>query len=258
VRKLVLTALMCLVLGGLGGLLVSTVQNPEPARARFVPPREAAFDFSLKDQNGRRTSLAAARGDVVVMTFIYSSCRDLCPAEGNVIADAVKLAGEQGMQTFVISVDPIGDTPARVKEWLMRRDLPKDGSHYLIGTRKQLRPVWQAYGIVPLVASPAEAKAAMDGSSAFWKQNPYRPGSPKRQYEAPPARDAPAQARESYPDSGDMEYRGRVRHVAGWNYEHSGYVLLIDKHGVQRIGIPFEQLDAASLADDIRVLRIER
>jgi protein SCO1 len=257
VPKLVLTALMCLVLGALGGLLMSTVQSPEPARARFTPPRETAFDFRLKDQNGRPTSLADARGDVVVMTFIYSSCRDLCPAEGNIVSDAVEQAGA-GVQAYVIGVDPIGDTPQRVKEWLTRRDLPDATSHYLIGSRKQLRPVWEAYGIVPLVASPKEAEAAMEGSSAFWKQNPYRPGNPKRPYETPPPRDASSQAGQAYPDTGDLEYRGRVRHVAGWNFEHSAYVLLIDKHGEQRVGIPFEELDATSLANDIRVLRSER
>jgi len=257
VPKLVLIALMCLVLGGLGGLLMSTVKTPEPARARFIPPREPAFDFTLKDQNGRPTSLEQARGDVVVMTFIYSSCRDLCPAEGNIVSDAVKQVGE-GVRTYVISVDPIGDTPARVKEWLMRRDLDGAGAHYLIGSRKQLRPVWRAYGIVPLVASPKEAEAAMQGSSAFWKQNPYNPGNPKRPYETPPPRDASAESEQAYPDTGDLEYRGRVRHVAGWNFEHSAYVLLIDKHGDQRVGIPFEELDATSLANDIRVLRNER
>src|SRR5262249_24739629 len=165
---------MCLVLGGLGGLAMTTVKKPEPARARFTPPRETAFDFTLKDQNGKPTSLRQARGDVVVMTFIYSSCRDLCPAEGNIVSDAVRQVG-QGVQAYVISLDPSGDTPQRVKEWLTRRDLDEAGSHYLIGSRKQLRPVWQAYGIVPLVASVKEAEAAMQGSSAFWKQNPYNP-----------------------------------------------------------------------------------
>jgi cytochrome oxidase Cu insertion factor (SCO1/SenC/PrrC family) len=233
------------------------VKSPEPARARFIPPRETAFDFRLKDQDGHVTSLQQARGDVVVMTFIYSSCRDLCPAEGNIVSDAVRKVG-QGVQTYVVSVDPIGDTPPRVKEWLMRRDLDETDAHFLIGSREQLRPVWQAYGIVPLVASAKEAEAAMQGSAAFWQQNPYNPNAPKRPYETPPARDAPGQAEQAYPDTGDLEYRGRVRHVAGWNFEHSAYVLLIDKHGVQRVGIPFEELDATSLANDIRVLRNER
>ena len=40
-RRLVLMALMCLVLGGLGGVLAATATRTEPAAARFIPPREA-------------------------------------------------------------------------------------------------------------------------------------------------------------------------------------------------------------------------
>jgi hypothetical protein len=39
--------------------------------------------------------------------------------------------------------------------------------------------------------------------------------------------------------------------------EHSAYVLLIDRHGEQRVGIPFEQLSPAALAREIRTLLAE-
>jgi cytochrome oxidase Cu insertion factor (SCO1/SenC/PrrC family) len=250
--------LMCLVLGGLGGLLAATVRSPATARARFTPPREVAFDFRLRDQNGRPTSIADARGKVVAMTFIYSSCRDLCPAEGNEIADALKRLDSSGVEVYVVSVDPISDTRPRVKEWLQRRNLPADRSHYLIGSRAQLQPVWRAYGIVPLVASRAEAEAALQGSAKYWKQNPYRPGTPAYPYAYPSPRPASTQSQEAYPDTRDLQYRGLSRHGAGWDFEHSAYVLLLDKHGVQRVGIPFEQLDPGSLARDLRALLAER
>ena len=63
---------MCLVLGALGGVLAATATRTEPAAARFVPPREPAFDFSLRNQDGARTSLADARGKVIALTFIYA------------------------------------------------------------------------------------------------------------------------------------------------------------------------------------------
>lgn len=37
-------------------------------------------------------------------------------------------------------------------------------------------------------------------------------------------------------------------------FEHSAYVMLIDKRGVQRLGIPYERLHSDSLAQDLRVL----
>jgi cytochrome oxidase Cu insertion factor (SCO1/SenC/PrrC family) len=250
--------LMCLMLGGLGGLLAATVHSPEPARARFTPPRERPFDFRLRDQEGRVTSLAQARGKVVAIAFAYTSCRDVCPAEGNEIAAALGRFDPKQVDVMVVSVDPVGDTPARAREWLMRRGLPRGAGHFLVGTRAQLAPVWRAYGIVPLVASPAEAEAAMRGSARYWKQNPYRPGQRPYPYESPAPRGASPQSQEAYPDTRDMEYRGHARHGAGWDFEHSAYALLIDKHGVQRVGIPFEQLSADSLARDVRTLLAER
>jgi protein SCO1/2 len=258
-RRLALMFLMCLLLGGLGGLLVATVHDPPPVRQRFTPPREAAFDFRLSDQNGRMTSLADARGKVVAMTFVYSTCRDLCPAEGNEISEAMEQVESKDVETYVISVDPLGDTRTRASEWIERRGLPADRSHYLIGSRAQLRPVWKAYGIVPLVASPAEEASAVAGAEAYWKSNPYKPGSEYAyKYQYPPARPPSTNAQESYPNTDDMQYRGLARHVAGWSFEHSAYVLLIDKHGEQRVGIPFEQLSASGLAGDVRSLLAER
>ena len=128
----------------------------------------------------------------------------------------------------------------------------------LIGSRAQLQPVWKAYGIVPLVASPSEEAAAVAGAEAYWQANPYKPGSQHAyQYQYPPARPPTTDSQESYPNTGDQQYRGLARHVAGWNFEHSAYVLLIDKYGEQRVGIPFEQLSASGLAGDIRSLLSE-
>jgi protein SCO1 len=258
VRRLALMFLMCLLLGGLGGLLAATVRSPEPARARFTPPRERPFDFRLRDQEGRVTSLAQARGKVVAMAFAYTSCRDVCPAEGNEIVKGLTKVASKDVDAYVVSVDPIGDTPGRAREWLKRRGLPRGAGHYLVGTRAQLQPVWRAYGIVPLVASPAEAEAALKGSEQYWKKNPYRPGGSSYPYAYPSPRPANPASQEEYPDTRDMQYRGLARHVAGWDFEHSAYVLLLDKHGVQRVGIPFEQLTAGSLARDVRALLAER
>jgi cytochrome oxidase Cu insertion factor (SCO1/SenC/PrrC family) len=70
-------------------------------------------------------------------------------------------------------------------------------------------------------------------------------------------RSAPDAANEACPNADDLTFRGRARHAAGADYEHSAYVLLIDPEGEQRVGFPFEQLDAALLAKDIRLLRLD-
>jgi protein SCO1/2 len=260
VRRLVLLALMCLVLGGLGGVFAATATKPAPAATRFVPPREPAFDFALRNQDGKRTSLADARGKVVALTFIYATCRDLCPAEGSDIATAVRMVGGHGVQAYVISVDPIGDTPKRVRDWLNRRAFPAGTGQYLIGSRDELRPIWIHYGIAPLQATRAEAEAAAAGSDAFFRANPQynQPQTRPFDYQAPAEpTNTPQGADDANPDPADLAYRGRARHVAGWDFEHSAYVMLVDKHGTQRLGIPFEALDPQSLARDMRSLLAE-
>jgi protein SCO1/2 len=257
VRRLVLVALMCLVLGGLGGVLAATTR-PAKAPASFVPPQVPAFDFSLRNQDGKRTSLADARGKVVAMTFAYSSCRDLCPAIGSDVVQAFGMVGSKDVVAYVVSVDPVGDTPRRARDWIYRRGAT-GAAQFLIGTREELRPVWTHYGIAPLQASPAEAKAAAEGADALLKANPQdaEPQTKPYRYEAPRRAGGPARAGDAYPDPADLAYRGRARHVAGWDFEHSAYVLLIDKHGTQRLGIPFESLTPRSLARDIRALLAE-
>ena len=117
VRRFLLAFAICAILGALGGLMMAELRSAPEARPRFVPPREEAREFRLHDQDGRVTTLADARGEVVVMTFIYTTCWDLCPAEAATIMQAARKVGD-GVTAYAISVDPVGDTPKRVDDWL--------------------------------------------------------------------------------------------------------------------------------------------
>ncbi|HLJ58747.1 MAG TPA: SCO family protein [bacterium] len=125
-------------------------------RARFGPPALAgavmnppvtAYEFSLPDQDGRVVSLAALRGKVVVLTFLYTHCPDVCP----LIADAFHAAfaqldsGTAARTAFMaVSVDPNGDTPEAIKGFLAGHHVQGEMS-YLHGSFAQLRPVWAHY-----------------------------------------------------------------------------------------------------------------
>jgi len=255
VRHFLAVALLCLALGALGGLVASELRSePAPAAVRFIPPREKAFDFELRDQNDHLMSLKGARGDVVVLTFLYVTCWDLCPAQAAEIAEALEQV-DNGVTLYIVSVDPVGDQGQRVLDWLVARKLDDHDVHFLMGSRRELARVWGAYGIVPINATPKEAAAAAVATDRFRAEGGG--GDDEYGYE-PPERPAPREAHEEYPDAGDLTYRGRTRHLAGVEYEHSAYVMLIDKRGVQRVGIPFEQLEPDLLADDIRLLLDER
>jgi cytochrome oxidase Cu insertion factor (SCO1/SenC/PrrC family) len=249
---------MCLILGGLAGLLAATITKPPPPLPRFLPARELAYDFHLRDQDGRPASIADERGKVVVMAFLYTSCRDVCPAGGAIMADAVRRVGGDRAVAYAVSVDPLGDTPARARAWLRGRGFTPQDARYLLGTRAQLRPVWQHYGIAPIDATPAEVEAAAAAADRFRAGRPTPKQPPPVEYAFPPPRTPPPASEEPFPNTTDLRYRGHVRHIAGWDFEHSAYVLLIDQHGVQRVGIPFEQVTPDGLVRDIRLLLAER
>jgi cytochrome oxidase Cu insertion factor (SCO1/SenC/PrrC family) len=55
-----------------------------------------------------------------------------------------QLNPDERVVALAVSVDPEGDTPARVRRWLREQRVPAN-FHYLVGTRRELRPVWKSY-----------------------------------------------------------------------------------------------------------------
>jgi protein SCO1 len=153
-----------------------------------IPPQ----DFRLRDQDGRAVSLRQFRGRVVVLTFMYTTCKDTCPLTATQIRGALDDV-DHAVPALAVSVDPVNDTPARAKTFLFRRGLGDDRMRFLLGSRAELQPIWKAYGIRP----------------------------------------------------------------QGTAFDHSAYVLPIDRHGRQRIGFPVQQLVPEDLAHDIRRLQAE-
>jgi protein SCO1 len=252
-RRFLLALAMCLVLGALGGVLVAELQDDPQARPRFIPPREEARDFRLRDESGQWRTLADARGDVVILLWLYSGCWDLCPAQAAGVMQAVQKVGK-GVTVYSVSVDPVGDTPRRVSDWLAVRGWENGRFHWLIGSRRELAPIWTDYGIVPVNASDEEAAAAAVATDEFRAQAAKEGLDLASRPYTHPERPAPPEAGEPYPDTRRLEYRGRTRHAQGVLFEHSAYAMLIDKRGVQRLGIPYERLDPDDLAQDLQVL----
>ena len=68
-------------------------------------------DFTLTDQDGNTVTSASLRGEPVVFAFVYSTCRDTCPAQVQTIRGALDDVGDD-VRVIGISVDPANDTPA--------------------------------------------------------------------------------------------------------------------------------------------------
>jgi cytochrome oxidase Cu insertion factor (SCO1/SenC/PrrC family) len=105
--------------------------------------------IALRDQDGRRLSLAALRGRPVLLTFMDSRCHAQCPVEGRQLAAVLRaLPPAQRPTLVVVGVDPAGDTPRSIVHAMRKWTLAGPWRwHWLRGTRAQLARVWHAYGV---------------------------------------------------------------------------------------------------------------
>lgn len=125
-----------------------------------LPLTAPVGDFTLTDQSGRRVSLSSLRGRVTIVAFIYASCPAACVLIAQQIRGALdEVSGP--VATVFLSVDPAGDTPARVSAFLRRVSLA-GRVEYLTGPRAVLAGIWRAYRIVP--ASAGEGAYARSAS----------------------------------------------------------------------------------------------
>ncbi|HSB37593.1 MAG TPA: SCO family protein [Gaiellaceae bacterium] len=109
--------------------------------------RRPAPNFVLVDQRGRHVSLRSSRGRTVVLAFMDSLCHQVCPLEGRTLAQAMAAVPRAARPTLlVVSVDPWGDTPASARAAAAKWRLAGNW-HWLLGSRRELAPVWRAYRI---------------------------------------------------------------------------------------------------------------
>jgi protein SCO1/2 len=106
-----------------------------------------APDFDLRDENGERTRMRDLRGSPVVVTFLYSHCRDTCPATAQQIRGALDQLGHD-VPAVAISVDPANDTPESARRFLAEQNMT-GRMKFVLGSRAQLEPIWRAYGTTP-------------------------------------------------------------------------------------------------------------
>ena len=126
------------------------------------PAGVRAQDFTLTNQRGRRVSLDAYRGKVVMLAFLFSRCRTCV-----LVADQVRGALDElestpgaspvGVSAIFVSTDPRADTRASVSRFLNETSL-SNRVEYLTGRPKELQPAWKAYAIPPVSAGKSASE----------------------------------------------------------------------------------------------------
>ncbi|PSJ80666.1 SCO family protein [Neisseria iguanae] len=76
-------------------------------------------DFEMTDGEGKPFRLSNLKGSVVVLSFGYTHCPDVCPTELLTYSDTLKQLGDDAKNVKVVfaSVDPERDTPALIGKY---------------------------------------------------------------------------------------------------------------------------------------------
>jgi protein SCO1 len=99
----------------LATIALSAVSASAPAR--FQAPDITGVPwgrgFDLVDHTGHRRTLADFRGKVVMLSFGYTSCPDVCPTTLALVGEAIKEMGPDAnrVQGLFVTIDPKRDTP---------------------------------------------------------------------------------------------------------------------------------------------------
>jgi len=111
-------------------------------------PAKAAPPIALRNYLGNRVTLAEYRGRVVLVTFLYAHCPDVCPLIASNLRVALNLLGPRAkhVQVIAVSVDPHGDTPAAVASFVGNHEMT-GRMQYLLGSAAELSRTWEAWGV---------------------------------------------------------------------------------------------------------------
>ncbi len=106
----------------------------------------AAPPLHLIDQHGDPFQLEDHTGNIVLFTFGYVHCPDVCPMTLSIWSRIQQQLGGRGDRVAfaLVTVDPERDTEERLKEHM---DVFGEGFYGLRGDEDQLRTVYTDYGI---------------------------------------------------------------------------------------------------------------
>lgn len=115
----------------------------------FLMAGNPAPDFTLVDQFGHAVTLSSLRGREVVLAFIDSRCKDVCPLTAQIMYDArarLKASEASQVQLVAINANPTATSVADVRVWSLQHGMLHQWS-FLTGTADQLESVYHRYHV---------------------------------------------------------------------------------------------------------------
>jgi len=107
-------------------------------------------DFSLTDQLGRPFRFQSLKGRVILLSFVYTSCPDVCP-----LITASALSAQRALRAWekpsvfflTVTTDPEVDTPLVLRAYANRFGVDLSNWSLLTGENSALASVWKVFGV---------------------------------------------------------------------------------------------------------------
>jgi cytochrome oxidase Cu insertion factor (SCO1/SenC/PrrC family) len=156
---------------GMMNASAATEVNSNAGYASHASLKMTIPDVEMLDQNGNKVHFYTdlVKGKTVAINFIFTTCTTICPPLGATFARVQKDLGERAgrdVQLISISVDPVTDTPERLKAWSAKFHAADEGWTLVTGAKPQVDELLRALGAAS--ASPAEhSPAVLIGNDAL-------------------------------------------------------------------------------------------
>jgi protein SCO1/2 len=113
--------------------------------------KTALADFKLVDQDGKPFQFSNSRGKIVLATFIFTTCPDVCPFLTAKFAAIQQILEEKkndkDLLLLSITTDPEHDSGAVLKRYGARFKADFRNWKFLTGSRQNLAKVWKIFGL---------------------------------------------------------------------------------------------------------------
>ncbi len=150
ILKLLAAALVAVGLFPIAVLAHIPIPPKHPSEIGRREVNTAVADFTLVDQNGKPFRFKSNRGNLVLATFIFTSCPDVCPlfsAKFAAIQRALNGKKIKDYRLLSITTDPEADSSAALKEYAQRFAADLNRWSFLTGTRQELAKTWKIFGV---------------------------------------------------------------------------------------------------------------
>jgi len=147
----------------------------QPAAAESSAAQKYFSDVQLVDQDGRtlRFYSDVLKGKTVVINAFFTTCTSVCPPMSRNLEKVQEALGDRlGRDVFIvsISVDPLTDTPPRLKEYAQRFHA-RPGWTFLTGKKENVD--WALYKLGQYVENKGDHKTIWligNETTGLWKK----------------------------------------------------------------------------------------